>query len=83
MHIHQHITIENYINAVAKDFATMHPCRMRLANISKKLNYLRNCKLHFNFSLKLYLLICYNLHLIRSSDIIWYILYLETSHNTF
>ena len=48
MHIHQHITIENHINAVAKDFATMHPCQMRLANISDDwLLILRNCKTVF------------------------------------
>lgn len=33
MHIHQHITIENHIDEIVNDFATMHPRRMRLANI--------------------------------------------------
>ena len=35
MHIHQHITIENNIDAIVKGFAIMHPRQMRLANISE------------------------------------------------
>lgn len=33
MHVHQHIAVENHIDEIVNDFATMHPRRMKLANI--------------------------------------------------
>ena len=33
MHVHQHIAVENHIDEIVNDFATMHPHRMKLANI--------------------------------------------------
>ena len=51
MHVHQHIAVENHIDEIVNDFTTMHPCRMKLANILK-IDFCIIAKLHLKVSFK-------------------------------